>query len=142
MNARALWSSVSGLFIATMIGLAAGAVWMVAMLYMRHPLPWLALPVGAALGWAIPRGIRPAGTAAAIMASGATVLAAAYMSMLLAAANVAANLGLGLIDALRTAGPGMLWELARMAATPRTLAWFTGGAALAAVIALRPAPHR
>ena len=142
MSTRWILAAIFGLFSAAMMGLAAGAVWMVAMLYLHQPLPWLALPVGALLAWAIRRAVRPPGVGAAVLASVATLLAAAYMSMLLAAAKLASDMGLGLIDALRTAGLGMLWELARLALTPAALGWFVAGAALAAIIAMRPARPR
>ena len=65
MSVRTVSLSVFVLFSAAMLGLAAGAVWMVAALYLRHPLPWLALPIGALLAWAIRACVRPAGTGAA-----------------------------------------------------------------------------
>ena len=49
MSVRNVLLFVFALFSAAMLGLAAGAVWMVVTLYLRHPLPWLALPIGALL---------------------------------------------------------------------------------------------
>lgn len=135
-----LW--VFGLFSAIMLGLAAGAIWMVATLYLRQLLPWLALPLGAVLAWAIRGSVQRPGAGAAALAALATLLAALYMSMLLAGVRLAGDMGLGLLDVLRTAGPGMLWALAGLALTPWMLAWFVAGAALAAMIGMRPPRRR
>ena len=135
-----LW--VFGLFSAIMLGLAAGAIWMVATLYLRQLMPWLALPVGAVLAWAVRGSVLRPGVGAAALAALATLLAAFYMSMLLAGVRLAGDMGLGLLDVLRTAGPGMLWALAELALTPWMLAWFAAGAALAAVIGMRPPRRR
>ena len=76
MIVRNVFLFVFALFSAALLGLAAGAVWMVATLYLHHPLPWLALPIGALLAWAIRGYVRPAGAGAALLAVWATVLAA------------------------------------------------------------------
>jgi hypothetical protein len=137
MSARNVFVNAFTLFSACMLGLAAGAIWMVATLYLRQPLPWLALPVGALLAWAIRLGVRPPGPGAALLAALATVLASIYVSVLIAAANIAGDLGMGLIDALRTSGAGMLWQLAHLALAPVDIGWFIAGAVLAATLALR-----
>jgi hypothetical protein len=137
MSARNLFVNVFALLSTTMLGLAAGAVWMVATLYLRQPLPWLALPVGALLAWAIRLGVRVPGPGAALLAAFATILAAIYVSVLIAAATIAGDLGMGLVDAMRTSGVGMLWQLAHLALTPLDIVWFIAGAALAALLALR-----
>jgi hypothetical protein len=138
MSARNLFSNAFALFSAVMLGLAAGAIWMVATLYLRQPLPWLALPIGALLAWTIRLGVRPPGPGAALLSALATALAALYVSVLIAAANIAGDLGMGLIDALRTSGAGMLWQLAHLAVTLVDIGWFIAGAVLAAMLALRP----
>ncbi len=135
-----LW--VFGLFSAIMLGLAAGAIWMVATLYLRQLLPWLALPIGAVLAWAVRGTVLRPGVCAAALAALATLLAALYMCMLLAGVRLAGDMGLGLLDVLRTAGPGMLWALAELALTPSMLTWFVAGAALAAVLGMRPPRRR
>jgi vitamin B12 transport system permease protein len=137
MSLRTVSLSVFVLFSAAMLGLAAGAVWMVAALYLRHPLPWLALPIGALLAWTIRAGVRPAGTVAAWLAAGATLLAAFYVNMLVAGVLIAGNMGMGLIEAMRTAGLGMLWHLARMALSPADVAYAVLGMLLAAWLAWR-----
>lgn len=122
-----------------MLGLAAGAVWMLPTVFLRHPLPWLALPVGWLLAKAIRHWVvRPGNTlSAALLAAAATLLAAAYVSTLIAAARISGNLGISLVDSLRTAGPNMLLQLARLALTPTDTAWFVAGAVFAAIVAAR-----
>ncbi len=137
MSARTVALSVFALFSAAMLGLAAGAVWMVAALYLRHPLPWLALPIGALLAWTIRAGVRPPGRFAAALAASATVLAALYVNLLVAGVLIAGNMGMGLIEAMRTAGLGMLWQLTRMALSPADLAGVALGMLLAAWLAWR-----
>jgi hypothetical protein len=137
MSARAVLLFVFALSIAAMLGLAAGATWMVATLYLGHPLPWLALLFGALLAWAIRHGVRAPGRAAALLAAFATALAAVYVNVLIAAVQIAGNMGMGLVDALRTAGIGMLWQLARLALTPADLGWAALGILLAGWLAWR-----
>jgi vitamin B12 transport system permease protein len=142
MSVRTVSLSVFVLFSAAMLGLAAGAVWMVMALYLRHPLPWLALPIGALLAWTIRAGVRPAGTSAALLAAGATLLAAFYVNVLIAGVLIAGNMGMGLIEAMRTAGLGMLWQLARMALSPADFGYATLGMLLAAWLAWRQPRRR
>ncbi len=142
MSVRTVALSVFALFSAAMLGLATGAVWMVAALYLRHPLPWLALPIGALLAWTIRTCVRLPGAFAALLAAGATLLAAFYVNLLVAGVLIAGNMGMGLIEAMRTAGPGMLWQLARMALSPADLAGAALGMLLAAWLAWRPSRRR
>jgi len=137
MNLRTVPLLVFSMFSAAMLGLACGATWMVATLYMQHSLPWLALPIGALLAWAIRSFVRPAGTIAALLAAGATLLAAVYVNMLVAGTMLAGSMGLGLIDAMRTAGTGMLWQLARMTLSPSDFGWALLAALLAAWLGWR-----
>jgi len=142
MSARSVLLHVFTLFIAAMLGLAAGAIWMVATLYLRRPLPWLALPIGMLLAWVIRHGVRAPGAGAALLGALATVLAVVYVNMLIAAAKIAGAMGMGMVDALRTTGAGMLWQLAQLALTPMDIAWSIAGAVLAAMLALRPVRRR
>ncbi len=142
MSLRTVSLLVFAMFSAAMLGLAGGAIWMVVTLYMRHPVPWLALPIAALLAWAIRGYVRPAGVAAALLAAAATLLAAIYVNMLVAGVMIAGNMGLGLVDAMRTAGTGMLWQLARMALSPTDLAWTVAAALFAAWLAWRPPRQR
>ena len=125
------------LFSAAMLGLAAGAAWMVAALYSRHPLPWLAVPIGVALAWVIRAGVHRPGTGAMLLAAGATGLSAIYVNLLIAGVKVAGSMGLDLIEAMRTAGLGMLWQLARMGLSPADIAWTMLAMALAGWLASR-----
>lgn len=129
------------LFSAVMLGLAAGAVWMVAALYMRHPLPWLAIPIGGVLAITIRNFVRSPGTGAAALAALATALAAIYVNILIAAVQIAGSMGLGILSALRTAGLGMLWQLARLAVSPLDIGYGLLAMAIAAWIAWR-APRK
>jgi hypothetical protein len=137
MNTRALLMFLFALFIAAMLGLAAGATWMVVTLYLGHPMPWLALLFGALLAWTIRNGVRPPGIVAALLAAFATALAAVYVNMLIASVRIAGNMGMGLIEAIHTAGIGMLWLLAQLAVTPVDLGWAMLAMLLAAWLAWR-----
>jgi vitamin B12 transport system permease protein len=127
-------------FSAAMLGLAAGAVWMLPTMALHRPLPMLAPVVGWLLALAVRSWVRPAGRVAAVLAAGATVLAAAYVQMLTAAVRVAASMGIGLLDALREAGWIMLLALAQLGTRPVEMVFALAGAALAAWIASRRPP--
>jgi hypothetical protein len=120
-----------------MLGLAAGAVWMVPTLYMQRPLPWLVVPIGWLLGKAVRSWVRPAGPRAALLAALATLTAALYVNLLTAAARIAGLMGMGLIDAMRTAGFRLLLELAGLGQAPADNLWFVVGIGVAAAAALR-----
>jgi hypothetical protein len=142
MSVRNVLMFAFALFSAAMLGLAAGAVWMVAALYLRQPLPWLVVPIGALLAWAIRSYVRSAGVGAALLAVWATMLAAIYVNMLIAGVLISGNMGMDLIETLRTAGAGMLWQLARMAWSPADIGWTTLAMLLAAWLAWRkPRKH-
>ena len=137
MNARVAVSWLFALISALMLGLAAGAVWMVPTLYLQRPLPWLALPIGWLLGKAMRNWVRPAGASAALFAALATLTAALYVNLLTAAARIAGLMGLGLIDSLRTAGLGLLLQLAELGGGAGDDVWYVIGIGLAAVTAGR-----
>lgn len=147
MTVRSVLGLLFALFSAAMLGLAAGAAWMVFALYSRHPLPWLAVPIGAALAWIIRAGVRRPGPTAMLLAAGATALSAIYVNLLIAGVKIAGGMGLDLIEALRTAGLAMLWQLARMGLTPADFGWTILAMLLAAWLASRkprpvsPAPQ-
>ena len=128
---------VFALFSAAMLGLAAGAVWMLPTMQLQRPLAWLALPIGWLLALAVRAWIRPYGLLAGTAAAIATVLAAAYVTVLTAAARVAGLMGIGLLQAMRESGSGMLVQLARLSLSPIQLTWFVAGALLAAWCAWR-----
>jgi vitamin B12 transport system permease protein len=122
---------------ASMLGLAAGAIWMVPTMLRGAALPWLALPLGWLLGLAIRRWVRRAGLPAAVLASYALLLAAFYLHCLMVGANLAGMTGIDLTDALRQAGPRLLAQLAWMALLPTELLIYLLGAVLAAATAWR-----
>jgi vitamin B12 transport system permease protein len=142
MSAHAVRSLVFTIFVAAMLGLAGGAVWMVAAMYLRGPSSWLILPIGIVLGLVIRTSVSAAGRGAALLAALATVLAAIYFNILMAGLMVAGNMGMGLVDALRTAGAGLLWQLASMSVSRAEIGWTILAAILAAVMALRPLKQR
>ena len=132
--AAVLFAALSAL----MLGLAAGAVWMLPTFFLGMRIPWLALPAGWLLASAITRWVYPRGKLAAALAALATLLAAGYVGVLIQAAMLAGMLGIGLLDALRQAGLGMLLALARINTGLVASGWALAGAALAAWCAGRP----
>lgn len=137
---RALGALVFSAISAAMLGLAAGAIWMLPTVYMRLRLPWLAWPAGAALGFAVARWSAPR-TGAPLLAALATLLASAYVSVLTVAATLAGNMDMGLVESMRAAGTAMLAVLAWLSLSPGQLVWFVTGAALSAWIARRTRLH-
>ena len=142
MKVRVVFSLLFALASALVMGLAAGALWMVPTLYLQRALPWLALPIGWLLGKAIRHWVRPAGGNAAILAATATFTAVLYVNLLMAAARIAGLMGLGLIDSMRTAGFRLLLQLAEIGCTPTDDVWFIAGMGIAAITALRSARPR
>lgn len=134
-----LISSLFAAFSAAMLGLAAGAVWMLPTMALQRPLPALALLAGALLALAVRGWVRPAGRFAAALAAGATVLASIYVEVLTAGVRIAGSMGIGLVDALREAGLRMLLALSQLALRPVDIALTLAGALLAAWIAGRRA---
>ncbi|HXP02458.1 MAG TPA: hypothetical protein VN813_18270 [Luteibacter sp.] len=124
-----------GVLCAAMFGFAVGAVWMVPSMMFGRALPALVLPVGWVLGVVVRRWLRFQGIAGAVLAAGATLLAAAYTACLVAAASISGMMGVGLAQAMSDAGPAMLIELARLAQGPGDVALALAGAALAAMVA-------
>jgi vitamin B12 transport system permease protein len=124
-----------GVLCAAMFGLAAGAIWMLPAMMFGRALPALALPVGWALGVVVRRWLRFSGAAGALLAAGATLLAALYTTCLVAAATISGMMGIGFGQAIVDAGPGMLLALGRLAQGPGQLACYLVGAVLAALSA-------
>jgi vitamin B12 transport system permease protein len=137
MNARAAFSLLFAVLSAVMLGLAAGAVWMVPTLYLQQAMPWLALPAGWLLGKATRHWVRSAGGTAALLAALATLIAAFYVNLLMAGARIAGLMGLGLIDALRTAGFDLLLQLAELGQGRMDDLWYVIGMGIAAFVAMR-----
>jgi hypothetical protein len=137
MFLRQLVGECFALFCAVMLGLAAGAVWLVPTVYLHRPLPWLALPVGWFLAMAIRQWVHGSKTHAALLAALATLVASAYIRVLVSAVNLSAMTGYNLVEAMRTAGLPMLLDFARIALRPQDVVWSFAGATLAAVAAWR-----
>jgi vitamin B12 transport system permease protein len=142
MSVHTVTRTVFAVLCAAMLGLAAGAVWMVAALYARHPTPWLALPVAVVLAWTIRQWVQSPGRFAALLAAVAALLAALYVHLLMAGALIAANMGMGIVEALRTAGASMLLHLARLGFSMADAGWCLAAAVLAAILASRRARNR
>ncbi|MEO8779215.1 MAG: hypothetical protein ABI389_11170 [Rhodanobacter sp.] len=142
MSARNAVSFLFAAFCASMLGLAGGAVWMVLALYLHHPLPWLAVPIGVLLALTVRGCVQRPGIGAMLLAASATALAAIYVSMLIAGVMLAGNMGLGMIDALHTAGIAMLWQLAWIAMSPADIGWSVLAMALAAWLARGKRPRQ
>jgi vitamin B12 transport system permease protein len=132
---RTVGNLLFALVCAIMIGLAAGALWMLLALFARGTLAWVALPLGVLLGWLMRAWVAPQRGSAATLAALATLLAAAYMCCLLATARLAALMGMGFSETLHRAGPGMLLRLARLSTSRGMLGLFVLGAAVAAAAA-------
>ena len=71
------------------------------------------------------------------MAAFATAMAALYFNVLMAAILLAGNFDMGLPDALRTAGAGMLLALARLGTGLAQFVWYALGVVLAGWLAWR-----
>jgi vitamin B12 transport system permease protein len=124
-----------GMLCAAMFGLAAGAVWMLPSMMFGRALPALVLPMGWLLGIVVRRWLRFQGPSGAILAAGATLLAAGYTASLVVAATISGMMGIGFGQAIVDAGPGMLIELARLAQAPSDIVLNLAGAVLAALAA-------
>ncbi|WP_346948914.1 hypothetical protein [Dyella sp.] len=142
MSARALFSLLFALVSAVMLGLAFGAVWMLPTLFFSRVMPWLALLIGWLLGRLIRGWVRPGPRGAAVLAALATALSCAYVCLLTAAARVAGLMGLGLVDAMKIAGFGLLTDLVRLNLAGLDLLWFAVGIALSAWVAWKTVPKR
>ncbi|HEX7813681.1 hypothetical protein [Dyella sp.] len=136
MTAPRILSRLFILICAAMIGLAAGAVWLLPTLYSGRFMPWLALPIGWILGRTVRAWVYPSGGAATqVLAAAVTLLACLYQCILLTGARVASAVGMEFIDALRISGLGMLMSITRMNFTGLELAWYVAGIVVAAYAA-------
>ena len=126
-----------------MLALAAGAVWL--LLCLGAPgldaRAWPALPLALLVGPMVRAWMTRARWPAAGMAAVAMVLAAAYMRMLLIASNLAGNFGMDFMQALRHAGPGMLFHLAWLSVSHGDIAFYAASALLAGWLAWRIGPR-
>lgn len=137
MTARTLWSGLLASVTAVTLGLATGAAWMLVALPMDMHAPWLALLVGAVLGWTLRWSVRRPPLQRAMLAVLATTAAALWVSTAFAGVLIGGSMGMGLAESLRAAGPGMLWQLVRLGTSASEVLWNLAGIALAAWIAGR-----
>ncbi|HET7329854.1 hypothetical protein [Dyella sp.] len=137
MTVRQIVGECFALCCAVMLGLAAGAVWLLPSVFFHRPLPWLAVPAGWLLGIAMRQWVHGKKWNAALLAALATLIASAYLRVLIAAVNLAAMMGYGLVHAMRTAGASMLLDFARFGTGKLDIAWAVAGMVVAAITALR-----
>jgi hypothetical protein len=141
MTVRQIVGECFALLCAVMLGLAAGAIWLLPTVFLHRPLPWLAIPVGWLLAAAVRQWVHGRGWRAALLAAIATVVASIYIHVLLVAVTISSMLDYGLIDALRTAGPSMLLDFARLSISAQDFAWAAAGIVVAFICGWR-APRR
>ncbi|QRN55941.1 hypothetical protein ISN74_14645 [Dyella caseinilytica] len=129
------------LLCAVMLGLAAGAIWLLPTVFLHRPLPWLAIPAGWLLAVAVRQWVQGSGWRAALLAGLATAVASVYIRILITAVNISAMMGYGLIDTMRTAGLSMLLDFAHISMSPLDIAWSIAGIVTAIISGWR-APRR
>jgi vitamin B12 transport system permease protein len=138
MTVRQLIGECFALFCAVMLGLAAGAIWLLPTLFLHRQMPWMALPVGWLLANAICQWVHKRAWNAALLASIATVVAMLYVHVLGAAMTLwEMTSGYGLIGVIRTAGISMLLDLARFGVDSRDIGWCAAGIIVAVLVSLR-----
>jgi hypothetical protein len=136
MTLRQIVGGCFALFCTVMLGLAAGAVWLLPTVFLHRPLPWLAVPAGWLLAIAVRQWVQERSWHAAWLAAVATVIASLYIRVLISAVNISAMMGYGLIDTMHTAGITMLLDFARISLRRLDMAWCAAGVVTAAVTAL------
>ncbi|GLQ50117.1 hypothetical protein ACFFJT_11420 [Dyella flava] len=140
MIVRQIVGECFALLCSVMLGLAAGAVWLLPTVVMHRPLPWLAVPAGWLLAIAVRQWVQGRGWHAALLAALATVIASFYIRVLISAVNISLMTGYGLVETMRTAGLSMLLDFARISLRPLDMAWCAVGVVIAIVTALRRPP--
>ena len=136
VSARRLLGFVFSLICTVMIGLAAGAIWLLPTIFLGRAMPWLAVPLGWILGRIVRSWVNPGGRSlTAVLAAIAMIVASAYFTVLLAGARIAGSLGLGFLDTLRVAGIALLTDIARLTLTAGDIAWYAAGTLLAGIAA-------
>jgi hypothetical protein len=138
MTLRHLIGECFALFCAAMLGLAAGAIWLLPTLFLHRQMPWMAVPVGWLLANAICQWVHKRAWNAAFLASIATLVATIYVHVLGAATTLwEMTSGYGLVGVIRTAGIPMLLDLARFGVNARDIVYCAGGIIVAALVSLR-----
>jgi hypothetical protein len=140
MTVRQIVGECFTLFCAVMLGLAAGAVWLLPTVFLQRPLPWLAVPAGWLLAMVIRQWVQGRQWHAALLAALATAIASIYIRVLISAVNISAMMGYGLIESMHTAGLSMLLDFARIGMSPLDIGWTVAGM-VAAVIRARRTPR-
>lgn len=102
---------IYGLLTAIMFALAAGAVWCVVALALRHELSLMAFPVGAAVAWPLRRYGYATTWSGALLGAVGTALACFYSQYLLATAEIASIFALPFRESLVKSGFAMTTDL-------------------------------
>jgi hypothetical protein len=139
MTVRQIVGECFALFCAIMLGLAAGAIWMLPTLFFHRQMPWVAIVAGWFLAQAIHQWVHKGAWNAAILAAIATVVATVYVHVLTVATTLwEMTSGYGLIGVIRTAGLPMLLDLARLGFNPsRDISYTAAGVVVAVFVSLR-----
>ncbi len=124
-------SRLIGVATALMCALAAGAVWCVLALQMRADLIVLVIPLAFLIAWILRTHGFARSRSGAALAAACMLLAFAYSAYLLAAAKVAAYLGLPLRSSLLMIGP----EMAAAVAWADLTGWHVAAVAVAIALA-------
>ncbi|NII11573.1 hypothetical protein [Oleiagrimonas sp. C23AA] len=132
---------------AAMIGLAAGAIWMLLSAYMQRGLPWLIILIGLVVGLVTRAAISRSRWLGPLLAALGTAMAYVYLLGLSGAMLLAGTFGMSFGQALRHAGFAMLADIAWFRLGAPQLVLMLIGMAIAAftahqVIARGESPQR
>ncbi|HEN47143.1 MAG TPA: hypothetical protein ENI75_02125 [Mizugakiibacter sp.] len=133
-----LYGAVLILAGATALGAAIAAIALVSNLSWGVFLLIIGLGTGLLARYALPQSWR----LRTLLAGTCTLLAVGYALLLLAAARIAASLGIGLGSALLNSGTPLLWRVTWMSVHGAILPFALGAAVLAMVLAGWPVNHR
>lgn len=132
-------SRAIGVVTALMCALAAGAVWSVMALHVYLDLIFFAIPVAIIVAWALRSNGFVRSAAGAAIAAFFTLIAFVYAGYLLAAAKVAAFLGVSMRSTVINIGPEMAAAVAWTDLTAWRIATMLFAVALSAWLVWRPA---
>ncbi|MCB1612171.1 MAG: hypothetical protein KDI60_10510 [Xanthomonadales bacterium] len=117
-----------GVIAALLAATAMGAIWSLFGLAGSGRASWMAVPSALALAAVLRFNNHPPGVVRAVLCLCLLALTIAYANWLIAAGFIAAQMGLGLLDAIRIIGLDMAYAVARAQNTALDLSWY--GAAL------------
>lgn len=117
-----------GVIAALLAATAVGAIWSLFGLAGSGRASWMAVPSALALAAVLRFNNHPAGPLRAVLCLLLLALTIAYANWLIAAGFIAAQMGLGLLDAIRIIGLDMAYAVARAQSTMVDYSWY--GAAL------------